>query len=248
MKYFLFLFVLISASAVAQRPVYPGSGGGGGGTGTVTSVSVTTANGVSGSVATPSTTPAITLTLGAITPLSVNVSGLTASQVVLTDGSKNLVTSLTLPSGVSATNMTLTTPSLGAATATSLLASGNVDGTAPVTVTTGSSASLGTTFKSGYTFNQNATAATAVAYTLPTAAAGLQYCVGNSYNGSAATTGVLTVNASASGQFIIFTDGTLSATGGNVTSGGAAADFACFVGVDSTHWYFKPSSGTWTKH
>jgi hypothetical protein len=39
--------------------------------GTVTSVSVTTANGVSGSVATATTTPAITLTLGAITPTSV---------------------------------------------------------------------------------------------------------------------------------------------------------------------------------
>lgn len=58
--------------------------------GTVTSVSVVTANGVSGSVATATTTPAITLTLGAITPSSVNVSGLTASQLVATDGSKNL--------------------------------------------------------------------------------------------------------------------------------------------------------------
>jgi hypothetical protein len=38
------------------------------GTGTVQSVSVTTANGVSGSVATSTTTPAITLTLAAITP------------------------------------------------------------------------------------------------------------------------------------------------------------------------------------
>ncbi len=40
--------------------------------GSVTSVSVTTANGVSGSVANPTTTPAITLSLGAITPSSVN--------------------------------------------------------------------------------------------------------------------------------------------------------------------------------
>lgn len=47
----------------------------GGGTGTVTSVSVVTANGVSGSVATSTTTPAITLTLGAITPSSVAASG-----------------------------------------------------------------------------------------------------------------------------------------------------------------------------
>jgi len=38
------------------------------GTGTVQSVSVTTANGVSGSVATSTTTPAISITLGAITP------------------------------------------------------------------------------------------------------------------------------------------------------------------------------------
>lgn len=45
------------------------------GTGTVTSVSVTTANGISGSVATATTTPAITLTLGAITPSSVASTG-----------------------------------------------------------------------------------------------------------------------------------------------------------------------------
>ena len=47
----------------------------GGGSGTVTSVSVTTANGVSGSVANATTTPAITLTLGAITPSSVAAVG-----------------------------------------------------------------------------------------------------------------------------------------------------------------------------
>ena len=45
------------------------------GTGSVTSVSVTTANGVSGTVATSTTTPAITLTLGAITPSSVAATG-----------------------------------------------------------------------------------------------------------------------------------------------------------------------------
>ncbi len=46
--------------------------GGGGSTGTVTSVSVVTTNGVSAVVATPTTTPALTFTLGAITPTSVN--------------------------------------------------------------------------------------------------------------------------------------------------------------------------------
>lgn len=60
------------ASAGAQwTPCAPSAGGGG----TVTSISVVTANGVSGAVATPTTTPAITLTLGAITPTSVAATG-----------------------------------------------------------------------------------------------------------------------------------------------------------------------------
>jgi hypothetical protein len=45
------------------------------GAGSVTSVSVVSANGVSGTVANPSTTPAITLSLGAITPTSVAATG-----------------------------------------------------------------------------------------------------------------------------------------------------------------------------
>lgn len=68
-------------------------------TGTVSSVSVATANGISGSVANPTTTPEITLTLGAITPSSVVasgniVSGNTASGLAVTataDGTTTLV-------------------------------------------------------------------------------------------------------------------------------------------------------------
>lgn len=45
------------------------------GAGTVTTVSVVTASGVSGTVANPTTTPALTISLGAITPTSVNASG-----------------------------------------------------------------------------------------------------------------------------------------------------------------------------
>jgi hypothetical protein len=44
-------------------------------TGTVTSISVVSANGISATIANPSTTPAITLVLGAITPTSVSASG-----------------------------------------------------------------------------------------------------------------------------------------------------------------------------
>ncbi len=50
--------------------------------GSVTNVSIVTANGVSGSVSNPTTTPAITLTLGAITPTSIATSGsITASNL-----------------------------------------------------------------------------------------------------------------------------------------------------------------------
>ena len=126
------------------------------------------------------------------------------------------------------------------------IATAGTDYLAPctTTITTGTSATLSTCF----TVNQESTAATGVAYTLPTAASGLQFCIDSGWNGSAANTGILTLNASASGQYLVFTDGTLSASGGNVTSAGAARDGACVYGIDSTHWMFLPHSGTWTNH
>jgi hypothetical protein len=75
----------------------------GAGTGTVTSVSVVTANGISGSVATDTTTPAITLTLGAITPTTVNGNTLTTGTGTITiTGTKTLTVSDTAT--VSGTN------------------------------------------------------------------------------------------------------------------------------------------------
>lgn len=115
-----------------------------------------------------------------------------------------------------------------------------VDTTSTVTVTT--------TLASEIHFNENPTATQAVTYNLPTAAAGKQFCFSNAYNGSAANTGTLTLQTSAAGQLIIYTDGTLSASDGYVISNGAAADAACVAGVDSTHWMLYVQRGTWTKH
>lgn len=71
--------------------------GGGGGTGTVTTVSVATANGFSGTVANATTTPAITIIAGAITPTSVNGLTITTSTGTLTIASgKTLTMSNTL--------------------------------------------------------------------------------------------------------------------------------------------------------
>ena len=65
-------------------PAGPAGPPGPAGSGTVTQVSVVTANGVSGSVATPTTTPAITLALGAITPTSVAASGAISAGATVT--------------------------------------------------------------------------------------------------------------------------------------------------------------------
>jgi len=65
--------VYASACNGMYRTTNATTSSGGGGSGTVTSVSVVTANGVSGTVATATTTPAITLVLGAITPSTVAI-------------------------------------------------------------------------------------------------------------------------------------------------------------------------------
>lgn len=97
-----------------------------GGTGSVTSVSVTTANGVSGTVANPTTTPAISLTLGNITPSSVAATGTVSGTSLSTTGQ---VTS-TMATGTPPFVVNSTTPvanlSIGgnAATATSATTAG----------------------------------------------------------------------------------------------------------------------------
>jgi hypothetical protein len=65
---------------------------------------------------------------GTVTAATLNATGLTASQVVFTDGSKNLTSVATNGTGnvVLTTSPTLVTPTLGAASATSLTASGTV--------------------------------------------------------------------------------------------------------------------------
>jgi len=103
------------------------------GVGSVTSVSVTTANGVSGSVATSTTTPAITLALGAITPTSVNS--------VVVSGSSTPTLAVTGTSSISNANtgdQTTITGNAGSATIlqTARAINGvNFDGSAAITVT-----------------------------------------------------------------------------------------------------------------
>lgn len=62
------------------------------GGGSVSTVSIVSANGISGSVSNPATTPAITLSLGAITPTSTN--GVSASTMVFNDATSSIQTQL----------------------------------------------------------------------------------------------------------------------------------------------------------
>ena len=180
----------------------------------------------------------------------ITLGGFTASKGLCSDGSGNAVACTNLTDTVTgtgsvvlATTPTLVTPILGAATATSLLATGIVDGTAPIVITaTSAGYTLGATYKSGYTFTNPVAAAATFNFTLPTAAAGLQYCVGN----GATKTGILKVMSSAAGQYIDL-DGTLSASGGFVSATAVAGNFGCFVGIDATNWKAIPTKGVWSR-
>jgi len=149
----------LAVSTTGNRPIfYDGTSAkyvllqGDAGTGSVTSVSVTTANGISGTVATATTTPAITLTLGAITPTSVNGNTITAGTGTLTLASYTLTVAGT--ASVSGTNTGDQTNIAGnAATATALQTARNINGvsfngTADITVTAAAGTLTGTTLNS----------------------------------------------------------------------------------------------------
>ena len=134
----------------AGLPLWDGAawpGGGSGGSGTVTSVSVVTANGVSGSVANASTTPAISLSLGAITPTSVAASGsVTGSNL----------------SGTNTGDQTSVTGNAGTATALATARTINgvsFNGTANITVPAAAGTLTGATLASGVTASSLTSAA-----------------------------------------------------------------------------------------
>ena len=106
-------------------------GSGGGGSGTVTAVSVTTANGVSGTVATSTTTPAISIALGAITPTSVAASGqVTGSNLSGTNTGDQSLASLGAYAASNPNGYTSNTGTVTGVTATAPVVSSG--GTSPV--------------------------------------------------------------------------------------------------------------------
>jgi len=75
-------------------------------------------------------------------------------------------------------------------------------------------------------------------WALPTAAAGMSFCV---YSTTAAA---IVINPDDSDDITL--NGTLLADGDSITSASGAGDFICMVAIDAVHWYTLGRSGTWT--
>lgn len=194
------------------------------GSGSVTTVSVVTANGVSGVVANPTTTPAITLTLGAITPTSVvatgsisgsNLSGInTGNQVITLTG--DATNSNTSTGGV----LTLTTvnPNVGTFGSATQVPVFTVDGKGRITGVTNTTITGGGTVTSvAATGSADITVGGSPITTSGTLTFSLSNTtvVPNTY-GSATQVPVFTVDSK--GRITGVTNTTISAGSGTVTS------------------------------
>ena len=94
---------------------------------------------------------------------------------------------------------------------------------------------------SGYYWND---ASGAYTFQLDAPVAGKQYCFGN-YSGQ---TGAITVKSTTL-VYIVYKGANGTVTTGTLVSGGAAGDFVCMVGVDTTHYMVTGAGfGAWTNN
>lgn len=206
-----------------------------GGSGTVTSVSVATANGFAGSVATATTTPAITLTTSINAPVLAGNG--TAIAAATTTGSGSTVVLQGSP--------TLTTPVLGVATATSLAIGGATIGSNGLAVT-GHLLLEGVT-STGATGTGNLVFSSSPSLTTPTLGVA-----------TATTINKVTLTAPATGSTLTIADGkTLTVSNSGTLAGGDAFVLAIaaaktltvsntmtLAGGDSTSITFPNASAT----
>ena len=177
---------------------------------------------------------------------SVNGTTIPASATLITSTTTSLpsVTSVngtTIPaSGTLITGATTSLPSVTSVNGTTIPASGTLAVVPAITVhSSGSPYSL-----AGVTgFYYNNTAST-YSWTLDAPTAGKQYCFGN----YSARTGALTITSTTS-VYIVYKGANGTVTTGTLVSGGAAGDFICLVGVDSTHYMAAGAGyGTWVNN
>jgi hypothetical protein len=202
--------------------------------GTVTSVSVTTANGVSGTVTNPTTTPAISVALGAITPTSVAASGaVTGSNL---SGSNTGDQTITLTGDVTGTgtgsfaatiaNNAVTYAKMQAASAVAKLIGSNASGTALGEITLGTNLSM-----AGSTLNAAVASGSVTSVNADGGTTGMSFS-----GGPITSSGTLTLG----GTLDLDNGGT-----GAITASGARTNLGLAIGTDIPSPTGTGATGTW---
>jgi len=202
--------------------------------GTVTSVSVTTANGVSGTVTNPTTTPAISLVLGAITPTSVAASGnVTGTNL---SGSNTGDQAIVLSGDVSGSGSTGITTTIGAnavtyakmqaASAVAKLIGSNASGTALGEITLGTNLSM-----AGSTLNAAVASGSVTSVNADGGTTGMSFS-----GGPITSSGTLTLG----GTLDLDNGGT-----GAITASGARTNLGLAIGTDIPALDGTGATGTW---
>jgi hypothetical protein len=202
--------------------------------GTVTSVSVTTANGVSGTVTNPTTTPAISLVLGAITPTSVASTGtVTGSNL---SGSNTGDQAIVLSGDVSGSGSTGITTTIGAnavtyakmqaASAVAKLIGSNASGTALGEITLGTNLSM-----AGSTLNAAVASGSVTSVNADGGTTGMSFS-----GGPITSSGTLTLG----GTLDLDNGGT-----GAITASGARTNLGLAIGTDIPALNGTGATGTW---
>ncbi len=218
-----------AGAALTSLGAYPASNPNGytSNVGTVTSVSVTTANGVSGTVANPTSTPAISLALGAITPTSVTASGnVTGSNL---SGSNTGDQTIALTGDVTGTGTGSFAATIGAnkvtyakmqaVSASSKLLGSSATGTAVTEITLGTNLSM-----AGSTLN---------------AAGGGGSGTVTSVDVSGGTTGLTTSGGPVTTTGTITLNGVLSVANGGTSSTSASSAISFLAGSQTNGQYLR---------
>jgi hypothetical protein len=206
--------------------------------GTVTSVSVTTAAGVSGTVANPTTTPAITIVLGAITPTSVASTGTVTGTNIsgTTSGTNTGDQAIVLSGDVSGSGSTGITTTIGANTVTyakmqaisasSKLLGSSASGTAVQEITLGSNLSM-----AGSTLNAAVASGSVTSVNADGGTTGMSFS-----GGPITSSGTLTLG----GTLDLDNGGT-----GAITASGARTNLGLAIGTDIPALNGTGATGTW---